>query len=71
MQIKYSVNEILTIEERDKRITNASRTSSCSLFQEVSPLSRSSRKRDRFTVRPSDYISDSVTAPSSTATASV
>lgn len=29
---------------------------------------RSSRKRDRFTVRPSDYISDSVTAPSSTAT---
>lgn len=26
-----------------------------------------SRKRDRFTVRPSDYISDSVTAPSSTA----
>lgn len=33
-------------------------------------LNRSSRERDRFTVRPSDYISDSVTAPSSTATVS-
>lgn len=38
-----------------------------SLF--VTVMNRSSRKRDRFTVRPSDYISDSVTAPSSTATA--
>lgn len=38
------------------------------LFDFVLVSNRSSRKRDRFTVRPSDYISDSVTAPSSTAT---
>lgn len=43
----------------------------CVFLIYVTALNRSSRKRDRFTVRPSDYISDSVTAPSSTATVCV
>lgn len=43
----------------------------CVFLFYVTALNRSSRKRDRFTVRPSDYISDSVTAPSSTATVCV
>lgn len=52
-----------------KRLLNSTNTSVLRCVSSAS--NRSSRKRDRFTVRPSDYISDSVTAPSSTATVCV